>query len=217
MIRPMLMNAPMVRAILDGSKTQTRRVLRLRPPDDCALLEVGPFHPQVVDRHGDFQPGAERFGVFTVNGEWSFVSPHGQPGDQIWVRETFQKFTDDGAILFRADPESAELMQELKRDQCLEAVWKPSIFMPRWASRITLEITGVRVERLQDISEADAIAEGIENVGGLWKNYLPGNGWTSKLAIAENSYRSLWDAINGPESWAANHWVWVVEFNRVKP
>ena len=176
MDRPILFSAPMVRAILAGTKTQTRRVCK--PAEAQGMTYV----------------------VNCMDGTWrneegdmpSFRCPHGVPGDRLWVRESHWWFKDEPA----------------------------SIHMPRWASRITLEVTGVRVERLQDISEADAIAEGIEQMPcevpdtKLWRNYTPDNGWTPRVAMPQNSYRSLWESINGQGSWDANPWVWVVEFRR---
>lgn len=173
----------MVTAILDGTKTQTRRIWKPRP---------GKF---------DDQPHLER-------------CPYGQPGDQLWVRETFALTGDNaspivhpvhGGVAWRATDHSKAF------------TWKPSIHMPRWASRITLEITGIRVERLQSITEQDAIAEGIALVHG--KEMLGWNDYEAEilggLAKAKDSYASLWRSINGPESWNQNPYVWVVEFKRI--
>jgi hypothetical protein len=181
--RPILFNAPMVRAILNGSKTQTRRVVK-----GMALLWLRPdgFTPE--------------FTALPENG----LCPYGQPGDRLWVRETFQRFTDDGEILYKADPAGFEAMNEYKRDECLEARWRPSIHMPRQLSRITLEITAVRVERLQEISEADAMAEGIPHSE------------VSPPDMGRFTFRHLWESINGPGSWDSNPWVWVIEFRRVE-
>jgi hypothetical protein len=183
---PILFSAPMVRTLLDGSKTQTRRVCK---------LEV---------RAGMPEP------------EWQSLlkcCPYGQPGDQLWVRETFRAWPDGYA--YRADYRDKEL------GDAVHAPWKPSIFMPRAASRITLEISGVRVERLQDISEADAKKEGIEpftdfKKSGHWLRYDKDtlNGYVGNPV---ESYASLWESINGPRSWDANPWVWVVEFKVAKP
>jgi hypothetical protein len=176
----------MVRAILAGTKTQTRRAMKPQTtsgPHDIATV------------------------ISTPDSLAAFVRqrcPYGKPGERLWLRETFQRFTDDGETLYRADPKSLEAMNQLKRDGCLEAFWRPSIHMPRWASRITLEITGVRVERLQDISEADAIAEGVDA--------LP---METRQSTAGLDYRALWESINGPGSWDANPWVWCIEFKRV--
>ncbi|MEI2422305.1 hypothetical protein V6O07_18635, partial [Arthrospira platensis SPKY2] len=95
-------------------------------------------------------------------GTCAFRCPYGQTGDRLWVRETFQRFTDDGEVIYKADPKSFHLMNDLKRDECLEARWRPAIHMPRWASRITLKITGVRAERLKSITISDAMAEGYD-------------------------------------------------------
>ena len=167
--RPILFSAPMVRAILAGTKTQTRRVLKLQPPagaEHHSLADVGhPWH----DIYGHDGPAVHRVRC-----------PYGQPGDRLWVRETW-RHTASGLEESRAITEDItsgiavdwratyieRCMKELgfSREEAEMAdnfeTWLPSIHMPRWASRITLEITGVRVERLQDISEADAISEGI--------------------------------------------------------
>ena len=144
--------------------------------------------------------------------------PYGVAGDRLWVRETFDK----------------RAMDKSHRDYAYRATccrsplgmfgdkWTPSIHMPSWASRILLDIVSVRVERLQDISEADAIAEGIERDSKyptLWKRgELHGDQNTVKVtAFPKLAYRSIWESINGPLSWAQNPWVWVVEFKRVMP
>jgi hypothetical protein len=208
--RPILFQGAMVRALLDGSKTQTRRV-------------VNPRHlPQL-----DLSKGGRA-------ANWSKPMPYGQPGDRLWVKETFQRFTDDAEIMYAADPKSLEAMNDLKRDECLKARWRASIFMPRWASRITVEVTGVRVERLQEISEADAIAEGIEKTpSGFWSLY--GQADVDGTYSPRTSYRALWESINSqtrpvfdedgkrignepnPARWEANPWVWVIDFKRLKP
>lgn len=205
--RPILFSAPMVRALLAGTKTQTRRVAKpVRHPDlgnlytpGALVLEHEPQH--VIDR----------------------CSPYGQPGDQLWVRETF-------AIVPRTAYRASEgVQQTLRPDDDHDAAiyregwtrsnggfrWRPSIHMPRWASRITLEITAVRVERLQDISREDAMAEGIvlQPDGGY------GLADTSHYHATDprHSYWSLWEAINGPGSVEANPWVWAVTFATASP
>lgn len=171
--RPILFSAPMVRAILAGTKTQTRRVVKPGTPDD-----------------------------------WNSC-PYGGPNTRLWVRETHM---DLGACyLYRADA-SAE------QERALVAPgqrWRPSIHMPRAASRITLEVADVRVERLQDISEADAVAEGVPNQTRL-TGYSKDGGcqWGPAEPVAE--YCSLWEQINGPGSWDANPLVWVVKFRRIE-
>jgi hypothetical protein len=202
--RPLLFSGPMVRALLNGSKTETRRVFK--------------------SKNGGVQPRAN-----DLPGMRQILRncPYGQPGDRLWVRENgwerperTAKMMREGAdtwkpYYFDADGLSWQDSADFK-------AWgfkrRPSIHMPRWASRITLEITEVRVERLQDISEADAIAEGIESEPGTahWKNYDPSPGgwryWESPI----QSYRTFWNSINGPDAWDENPWVWVVAFKRVE-
>ncbi|MEQ1751860.1 MAG: hypothetical protein ABL974_20730, partial [Prosthecobacter sp.] len=167
---PILFSGPMVRAILDGRKTQTRRIVK---PQPSYLVEskCSTYATSLVDRHGDLYPGLAAFGVYSEEEAWP--CPYGQPGDRLWVRETHRY---DGL-----DPNIAKQMRDPKTVQHRSDAddefvkWLPSIHMPRWASRITLEIVSVRVERLQDITEADAIAEGIERdteCPHLWVDYL---------------------------------------------
>jgi len=206
--RPILFSAPMVRAILDGSKTQTRRVVKQLDPKAGAVT---------TNMHSLPMSCCWAFGGPII------LCPYGQPGDRLWVRETFGEFIDTEVIngatyelgrdwVYRADGEGVRVSTR----------WKPSIHMPRDASRILLEIVSVRVERLHDLSEGDAVAEGIERMPcavpytKLWKNYRPGNGCTPSMAIPQNSFRSLWESINGEANWLSNPWVWVVEFKRVQ-
>lgn len=170
--RPILFSAPMVRAILANTKTQTRRVARVNPMHQGMALE----------------PGEMAHGIPLK------TCPYGQPGDRLWVRETWAPLTVGYA--YRADP----VWNGPPADR-----WRPSIHMPRAASRITLEVTGVRVEKLQDISEADAQAEGAA------RHISP----AAFLTGHRQGYRLLWESINGPDSWAANPWVWVIEFKRI--
>ncbi|WP_244144821.1 hypothetical protein [Paraburkholderia tuberum] len=226
-----------MRALLDGSKTQTRRVVKNQPAADVAPIRLSRYHPTVIDRRGEEQPGAEIFGAYSDDGEWGSKCPYGEPGDRLWVRESF-RFTSD------FDADSPARVGERCLDAGYKTAWAPiqfdadgaqrdwgwvgtppgrevtagriraSMHMPRWASRITLEVTGVRVERLQDIRETDAIAEGIgKTPSGFWKTY--GRSGVDGTYSPRSSFHCLWDSINGPESWDANPWVWVVEFKRV--
>jgi hypothetical protein len=187
--RPILFGAPMVCALLDGRKTQTRRIVKSELPDSPPMRRA--------------------------NGAWD--CPYGSPGDCLYVRETWAagihslnaKISKDYHVVYAADGDTAKQYR-------LADKWTPSIHMPRWASRILLEITDVRVERLQDISEDDAKAEGIEFIHGeFWRNYEVEVGdeedsWESPL----DSYKTLWQSINGPRTWWANPWVWVITFKR---
>jgi len=180
--RPIIFSGPMVRALLEGRKTQTRRIIKPQPDQECV---PPPGWPPV------------RIAV----------------GDSLWVRENWRP-------VHSGDPSrGARYMADLSGPD--QTKWKPSIHMPRWASRLTLVVTGVKVERLQDISEEDAIAEGIEDVTGevassdkslrFWKRYRDG-GWNSYVDSPIGSYASLWTEINGPGSWEANPWVVAVSF-----
>lgn len=181
--RPILFSAPMVRALLAGTKTQTRRVAKNLPHE--SEYEPGLFSMMVV-RDGKLMEATGGVGMLKP------LCPYGQPGDRLWVRETWTEW--EGTFLYRADFEGCEVAWK----------WTPSIHMPRKSSRITLEVTAVRVERLQDISEEDAKAEG---AGG--ERYI-GQGFDH--CVHREAYRTLWNDINGPGSWDANPWVWVVEF-----
>lgn len=196
--RPIPFSAPMVRAILDGTKTQTRRVVK-----GWALewLAPGMFTPEYV-----------------ANPE-NKACPYGQPGDRLWVREAWRAPSSCDHLPPRSigDSEAVRFMA----DETVGAdpgfgKGRPGMFMPRWASRITLEVTGVRVERLQDISEADAISEGVTP---KWEPGCSGRlmealgGFSFKPAAS--AYADLWEQINGPDAWDANPWVWVVEFKRI--
>lgn len=211
--RPILFSAPMVRALLDGSKTQTRRVLK----GDFMHQPKGSMDAKWYFRG----PKMACWDSYETEAELiARHSPYGRPGDRIWVRETHYIVDEGSQYFYRA---TGGYSQHKEIDEAhgnaplvWAGPWKPSIFMPRRASRMTLEITSVRVERLQDISEADAIAEGIERTAhGFWRLYGKPevNGSYSPVA----SYRSLWESINGPGSWALNPWVWVIEFKRIKP
>lgn len=199
--RPILFSAPMVRAILEGRKTQTRRVVKRTPLE---WLDSG-LHPDFV--------------ALPENG----LCPYGQPGDRLWVRETWQgplvddvddvddyrenpdKFRKPDFCEYAADGGPAP--EFVTMDDDLVQRWRPSIHMPRWASRILLEVVSVRVERLNDISEPDAMAEGVT----LSAPVKP----SRSERMARDAYAELWESINGPGSWEANPWVWVVEFKRV--
>lgn len=231
--RPIIFNADMVRAVLDGRKTQTRRMLtphHLKMID--AAASAGECHP--------LESGRQHANSQSYYREWC---PFGAVGDRLWVRETWSvvshAFDDDGLMIDYVPDRPAKAVHEQPfgrgyysghaiyaadggftwgdDDGCVDgrSCWKPSIHMPRWASRITLEITGVRVERMYDISEADARAEGVEQLrGGFWRHYQPG--WTQHQLSARGSFVTLWKSIYGEESWQANPWVWVIEFKRVE-
>ncbi len=206
----MIFNGEMVRAILDGRKTQTRRIMKVQPSDGFHPTHNGYdldlnahwYTPGVVDKNGYLQPAKKDvFGVADENE--GYTCPFGSVGDRIWVRETWNKY--GGLLTYRADYDWIEDMK--KEMACHESYpkWHPSIHMPRLASRLTLEITGVRVERLRDLSEDDAKSEGITPPSG---GVLPG--WEYRI-----NFRDLWMSIYGADNWEANPWVWVIEFKVV--
>ncbi len=198
--RPILFRAPMVNAILEGRKTQTRRVLDWPTLHDSVCLDFE--HDQVIGELGE-------------HGEVLDVKMRYRPGDRLWVRETWRQCIrphptrrSAGAegILYRADDSFRVQRAPGGYDKGYGGRWKPSIHMPRWASRITLEVTDVRVERLQDISEDDCDAEGVDRSHG-------GGEWGEESLIED--FMSLWNSINGPDAWEADPWVWVVGFERL--
>ncbi len=219
--KPILMSAPMVLSALRDDKTNTRRIVKPQP-QFC-----GDF---LGDKLWQWNPRATM--SLTANelcapDLWIPFCPYGKIGDRLWVRETFARnpYWEEGD-----DPD--ETPQFFYRcdmpDQPTDGVWTPSIHMPRIASRLTLEITNVRVERLQDISEKDARAEGVErnvlpSMADTWK---PEDGYLQyplaqhredfPAQTARESFQSLWGYINGADSWATNPWVWVIAFRRLE-
>ncbi|BFI46017.1 phage-like protein [Yersinia pseudotuberculosis] len=192
--RPILFNAEMVNAIFSGRKAQTRRIMGNQP----AGQDLETVH---VRHNDDFN-----FQWYGNLGESSyFPCPLGKPGDQLWVREAFATgLCTKSTLAYRA----THRPEDLEEGWFEKIKWTPSIHMPRWASRINLLITGVRVERLQDISEQDAMAEGCA--------YGKGNGEIDLAVRPENHFPTLWASIYGAESWQANPWVWVIDFERME-
>jgi hypothetical protein len=211
--RPILFKAPMVRAVLDGTKTMTRRVVKPQPPTghNFAGFTVASTRPR---DEGKAVWGKGEITALMCEAHRARC-PYGQPGDRLWVRETFGDCTPGADAVvgtkwerpwYRADADDYGLLgHDGEGPVYVEDVrWRPSIHMPRWASRILLEITDVRVERVQDISDRDARDEGAEHIGDCEGAYVAG-------------FRRLWESINGDDSWAENPWVWVVTFRRVEP
>jgi hypothetical protein len=210
--RPILFSGPMVRALLNGSKTQTRRVVKQQPDSDEA---TGACWVEIDGRHQWAWHAGEDEDI--LPNEQQFFCPYGQPGDRLWVRETFARIDGQTRPWIETDYRATYNHGDRLGDTLgIKKRWTPSIHMPRHASRITLEITNVRVERLQDISADDARAEGIcYDPGEDGVFHIPAiGGCTSDSAVG--SYQKLWQSINGLGSWSANPWVWVVEFKRVE-
>lgn len=194
--RPILFSGPMVRAILDGRKTQTRRIIKNPDFYGCPTGDCPHWNQKECDA------------------AMAKACPYGQPGDRLWVKETFVATTDGRNYVYRADArDRAGYRWHSITPGDKDVRWKPSIFCTRKASRITLEITAVRVERLNDISEADAIREGIKPVSfGITDHgyeWAPDEDGTT---TARESFTCLWESINGAGSWDKNPWVWVIEF-----
>lgn len=239
--RPVIFSGDMVRAILDGRKTMTRRVIK---------KAMWPFVEEVL----------------RVNGHWTFevmdgtiISPYGYPGDRLWVREThvFESYEDepksspdrrpifyykgDGTEWdepywlyphYRATDPAPDLYyedgdgMEMDDPQCK---WRPSIFMPRWASRITLEIVNIQVERVQEISRDDSFREGVEAINPYAIDPNLQAGWPAAFKDYQNkenfftanpiaSFQTLWNSINGKSGfgWDVNPWVWVIDFKTLE-
>lgn len=224
--RPIIFSAPMMRALLEERKTQTRRILKHRDPERRAFVQTCPA-------------------AKIVEGWVSFGHPMGGPGtcirlpvalgDRLWVRETWQTGMggDGPQIAYRATPDFVDINAwdgedqgagpSFNYDRCpgaswhtwlpdllsgAEGSWRSPIHMPRWASRLTLTVSGVRVQRLQEISEEDAEAEGLSRApGGCWSGAEGQAGTTPKAA-----YAVLWNSLHGPEAWAANPWVVAITF-----
>ncbi|MFI9652910.1 hypothetical protein [Guyparkeria halopsychrophila] len=216
--RPILFNDDMVRAILDGRKTQTRRVVKPQPSNDHQYLGY------VIESTSRKDEGKCRWGIGEIPHSTNAIRvrpPYGVPGERLWVREAFgyeiRTLSGSGSphekITYRATNPNAVHCYDCNGNET-PVKWTPSIHMPRWASRITLEITDVRVERLQDINEADAKAEGVWEYGdeAVWKHYLDQTSFGVTCPV--RSFRSLWESIKGKDAWDENPWVWVIEFKR---
>lgn len=201
--RPILFSGPMVRAILDGGKTQTRRVVK----------RSGDMEFDKNDPH--YGPYWLAYAAGDAEGEDAKVRcPHGTPGDRLWVRETWAVQHEYDAAAPSEIGVSARWHYAATED--LGGLRKrPSIFLPRRGSRILLEITDVRVQRLQEISEQDARAEGVTEYAGKWWDGSPVAG--GKWNAPTEAFRGLWESINGPGSWHANPWVWAITFQRLEP
>lgn len=211
--RPIIFSGAMVRALLAGTKTQTRRIVKSQPP--AGTLQVSTWrHPDPRPHFFAWWGGRPDLGQGAeIAPGWCQPCPYGAPGDRLWVRETHWYFKDrHDPVTGYFPPQLTTVDVEYSADgESKRCGWFSPIHMPRWASRITLEITGVRVERVQDISEADAQAEGVVT----WAiTDPPPAAWDGSL-LCVDMYRDLWESINGAGSWGANPYVWVLEFRRV--
>jgi hypothetical protein len=231
--RPIIFSAPMVRAILDGRKTQTRRVAKV---PDCTpgplrhqAKHAGPYFDSYCgEPKTDKNPRgmSDRWCWWSADDRPDQLSeircPYGSPGDRLWVREAWagEPVGDDARIFYRASCPNDEA--DIADGDAIARVrigrWRPSIHMPRWASRIDLEITAVRVERLHAITEEDARAEGVDtSVVDPSPRGCPGGVLPKHYANARDCFADLWRTINGAASWDADPWVWAITFRRVRP
>jgi len=204
---PILFSPAMVRAILDGRKTQTRRVVTPQPPDCCHRLHGPKFYePTIIDCKGEQCPGTPVFGVYDEDGEYGARSRY-EIGHHLWVRESFDWVAGATTADF-ATKRFEALKYRADGGEPPSGKWSPSIHMPRWASRITLEVTAVRVQRVQEISEDDAMAEGV--MPGPF-DVQPGHAYRDRFC-------DLWNHLNANRGygWNANPWVWCVTFQLVE-
>lgn len=217
--RPILFSGPMVRAILEGRKTVTRRPLKIQPGKHDHDWE--PSYFDAGDNHWACTTCGDGIGPY---GDSLYRCPYGLKGNRLWVRETFMDLRGTGVehrptpespiqrYCYRTDVRPGSLADDTRKDMGLKC--KPSIHMPRAASRILLEITDVRVERLQGINDEQCVAEGAgmtEHAVGVKLTKPQGE------SLPKAMFKDLWISINGPEAWESNPWVWVVEFKRIEP
>lgn len=227
--RPILFSGPMVQAILNGTKTQTRRTVKFTVPESrLDLIEIVDPSGNVSYRRPPGDPlidEAKRFKYTTrtVLEGLMLKSPY-QVGDHLWVRESWadlgRQKSENGVTGAYQSPQYVYCADDLdfygafddpEKIWAFDIKWKPSIHMPRAASRITLEVIAVRIEPLQSITPEDAIAEGIETKNGLYRHYLKDKYGPDPV----HSYQTLWEKINGSDSWKESPFVWVVEFRRI--
>jgi hypothetical protein len=191
-MKPILFSTDMVTAILEGRKSQTRRVIKPQP-DDSGLHDDTNYPRSLQSDLRGYNGSTEDTGE---SREWN--CPY-EKGMILWVRETFRIINHSGTASkywYKADACQTDLNDP-------DTKWKPSIFMPLEACRIFLEITGMKVERVQEISEGDAVAEGVTGVSGDWEH------------PPSSCFHELWEKINGTESWEANPWCWCLSFKQI--
>lgn len=209
--RGIIFKSEMVRAILDGRKTQTRRVIKnctVGRDEISPFIKIGNFSGHYPDDLPEVIKNC---------------CPFGKVGDRLWVRETFRvhsRATDVATLAYKASEQQSWTQQvarvpiELCTKQISPEAWTPSIHMPRWASRITLEITDIRLERLQEISQSDAQAEGMELTG--WRPTYSDPDSGGDYQTPYDNFAELWESIYGEDSWQSNPFVWVIEFKKVE-
>lgn len=199
--RPILMTPENAQKCFDGVKTQTRRIVKPQPEEGMKILGPEMYTPCRTDKNGEMYPGEDVFGVYSDDGEWGVACPYGAPGDRLWIREAgwFKQWPGGNTIkAYKAnwDGHDGTPWGDIEPKK-----WMPSLHMPRWACRTVVEITEIRVQRIQEISHDDAIAEGLS--------------YEITTDVPCSNFRDLWISINGPDSWDANPWVWALTFKKV--
>jgi len=223
---PILFSGTMVRAIMECRKTQTRRVC-LKAATDMrkqgrGIEWAGAVHPAAIDGWVAWWPGGTA--EFTKKAyDYGFSCPYGKPGDLLWVRETWamRSDTEPGSekakhyLLYRAHSLPETFLENCWHDY---GKWRPSIHMPRWASRLTLRVTDVGVQRVQEISHTDAIAEGCPGCDWVTTSPYIADPHTDAGELPAEEFQRLWDTINGKRGypWESDPWVWAVTFERVE-
>lgn len=207
--RPILMTPENAQKCFDGSKTQTRRIVKPQPEEGMKILGPEMYTPCRTDKNGEMYPGEDVFGVYSDDGEWGVACPYGVPGDRLWIREAcwiWGSWRKDEVgrwhfiegkrkeVLF---DRSSGFSQLRKGDAGFGFVRRPGIFMPRWACRTVVDITEIRVQRIQDVTQLDALHEGCEG---------PDH---------KANFFHLWTSINGADSWNENPWVFALSFRRI--
>jgi hypothetical protein len=200
--RPIIFSAPMVRAILEERKTQTRRIVKPQPSEGWRPFGYGLVHKM---KDGDFvmrndEPVVIGWGASNEEGDEAYKCPHGQPGDRLWVKEACAYAEKSETLIYRATTQ-----RDPKRIK-----WKSPLFMRRDESRILLEITGIRIKRLQETNGVEAAREGVR--GPLNPPYDVD---VSILDCARREFVKLWESLHGPGAWDENPWVWVISFRRI--
>lgn len=212
--RPILMTPENAQKCFDGTKTQTRRLNGLEEVNACKHWD----YPQMQARGVAVFLDSSQANPY--NNALDVKCPYGVVGDRLWVREAWA-WPGEESYLYKGSPADAGLVEEWKKDpNCCQVKWSPSIHMPRWACRTVAEITEVRVERLQDISEEDVIAEGVKRIAhgrngdyySAFRDEPHHDNWIDPV----DAYKELWESINGKGSWERNDWVWVVSFKKVR-
>lgn len=229
---PVAMSNPMVLAIHreQSPKVVTRRIVQIQPPADCGRILCGEYHPTVVDRKGNQVPGKPSFGAYNEDGTWACRSPYGSPGTHLWLREAWraersldhlsgveigEKAINAGyskpwaPIQYEADQHRRDWVSNFAGTNTEPGRPRLARFMPRWASRTTLLVTGVRVERLHEITDDEAWDEGID-----FEAYTAAGGCKDAPRAA---YSALWERIHGANTWDLNPLVWVINFRRHEP